>query len=253
MQYFFDLLLALTIKEIKTRYRHTILGILWIFINPLLQMIVIGLVFSSIFTFDIKNYHLFLFIGLLSWNFFSVSLNKATPRIVWDRHLIQKSKFPKEVIPLSIILSHFFHFIASLGLLIIFILITKQWQMFNFNNILSQITGFILLFIFVSGISLFTSALNVFYRDIAFVVQSLTLIWFYFTPIIYPLNNIPNNIVPIFYLNPILSIFYLIQKPLINYRLPLIITISHIIIIIATAACGTLFFRKKQKCFADWL
>lgn len=161
--HFFELLLALTEKEIKARYKHAVLGFLWIFINPLIQMIVMGFVFSLIFRFGVENYYLFLFTGLLPWNFFSLALNKATPRIVWDRSLIQKAKFPREVIPLSMVLSHFFHFAISWLMLIIFLLVTRQFQFFKLSIISSQLFAIILLFIFTSGLSLITSALTVFF------------------------------------------------------------------------------------------
>jgi len=251
--HFFDLLLAFTQKEIKARYKNAVLGFLWIFINPLVQMIVMGFVFSLIFRFGIENYYLFLFTGLLPWNFFSLALNKATPRIVWDRNLIQKSKFPREVIPLSMVLSHFFHFAISWLMLVIFLLITKQWQFFTLLAISHQSLAIILLLIFTSGLSLITSSLNVFYRDIAFVTQAVVMLWFYTTPIIYPLSAIPQKFQPIFYLNPFLTIFNLLQKPLISIFLPLNVVISHILITFLILILGLVFFRKKEKFFADWL
>lgn len=252
-KYFFDLLLALTEKEIKARYKHAILGFLWIFINPLIQMMVIGFVFSLIFRFGVENYYLFLFTGLLPWNFFSLTLNKATPRIVWDRNLIQKAKFPREVIPLSIVLSHFFHFAASWLLLIIFLLVTRQFQFFNPLIIGSQLLAITLLLIFTSGLSLITSALNVFYRDITFVTQAAVMLWFYLTPIIYPLTVIPQKFWSIFYLNPLLTIFGLLQKPLAPIHLPAIVVGGHILIVFSTLIIGLFIFRKKSRYFADWL
>ena len=251
--HFFDLLLAFTQKEIKARYKNAVLGFLWIFINPLVQMIVMGFVFSLIFRFGIKNYYLFLFTGLLPWNFFSLALNKATPRIVWDRNLIQKSKFPREVIPLSMVLSHFFHFVISWLMLIIFLLITKQWQFFTLSAISYQLSAIFLLLIFTSGLSLITSALNVFYRDINFIVQAGMMIWFYVTPIIYPISVVPQQFKQIFYLNPLLTIFTFLQKPLIDIFLPFNIIISHVLVVLLILIIGLIFFKKKSRYFTDWL
>ena len=251
--YFLDLLLALTRKEIKSRYKNTVLGFLWIFINPLIQMVVMGFVFSLIFRFGIKNYYLFLFTGLLPWNFFSLSLTKATPRIVYDRSLIQKSNFPREVIPLSIILSHFFHFLVSWVMLIIFLLLTQQWQFFTLSAIGHQSLAIILLLIFTSGLSLITSSFNVFYRDVNFIVQAIILIWFYLTPIIYPLTTIPYQYRFIFYFNPISGIFSWLQKPLINNPIPWPILLGQILFIALTVGLGIYIFRRKSRCFNDWL
>jgi len=251
--YFLELLLALTQKEIKARYKNAVLGFLWIFINPLLQMVVMGFVFSLIFKFGIKNYYLFLFTGLLPWNFFSLALTKATPRIVWDRNLIQKSKFPREVVPLSIILSHFFHFAVSWMMLIIYLFISRQWQFFTLSAIGYQLLAISLLLVFTSGLSLITAAYDVFYRDINFVTQAVVLIWFYATPIIYPLRIIPQHYKIFFYLNPLSGIFSLLQKPLVENDLPLSILLSQVGVIFLITFFGILIFRKKEKYFSDWL
>jgi len=251
--HFFELLIALTEKEIKSRYKNAVLGFLWVFINPLIQMIIMGFVFSLIFKFGVKNYYLFLFVGLLPWNFFSLALNKATPRIVYDRNLIQKSSFPREVIPLSMVLSHFFHFVASWLILIIFLLIRGQWQFFTPMIIACQLLSIILLLIFTCGLSLITSALNVFYRDINFVVQALVLVWFYATPIIYPLNAIPIKYRLIFYLNPLSGIFSFLQKPVIDNKFPATIFILQIIFIFLIAFISIFLYKKLCKYFSDWL
>ncbi len=252
-KHFSELLLALTQKEIKARYKNTFLGFLWIFINPLIQMLVMGFVFSLVFQFGIKNYYLFLFTGLLPWNFFSLSLNKATPSIVWDRSLIQKANFPRSVIPLSVVFSHFFHFAASWLLLIVFLLATQQWQFFTLSVISLQFLAIFLLIVFTAGFSLITSALNVFYRDINFVIQAAILIWFYATPIIYPMSRIPEQYQFIFYLNPLSGIFSLLQKPLTETQMPTQILLAQIGLIIFVAFLGVWLFRKKEKYFADWL
>src|SRR4030065_2213260 len=110
---YLNFILAMTEKEIKARYKNVALGFLWMFINPLLQMLIMGSIFSLFIINPPPNYFLFLFIGLLSWNFFSYSITKATTSIVYERTLIQKAKFPREAIPLSIVLSTFFHLLIS--------------------------------------------------------------------------------------------------------------------------------------------
>lgn len=252
-KHFFDLLLALTQKEIKARYKNAVLGFLWIFINPLVQMLVMGFVFSLIFKFGIDNYYLFLFTGLLPWNFFSLALQKATSRIVFDRSLIQKSNFPREVIPLSTVLSHFFHFAVSWLMLIIYLLITRQWQFFTLSALGLQLSAISLLLIFTCGLSLITSSLNVFYRDINFIVQALVLIWFYITPIVYPLQKIPQKYLPIFYLNPLSGIFTLLQKPFLDQQFPLEVLLGQIGFIGILTIVGIYIFKKQSRYFSDWL
>jgi len=117
---------AMTEKEIKARYKHTVFGFLWVILNPVFQMFVIGFVFSFFVYIPVANYYLFLFSGLLPWQFFSLTLSKATPSFVYERSLLQKANFPREAIPLSIVLSNFVHFVVSLVLLIVFLGLSKS-------------------------------------------------------------------------------------------------------------------------------
>ena len=118
-KHFFNLLWGMTDKEFRVRYKNTLFGFLWIVINPLLQMFVIGFIFRFFIKDPIPNYFLYLLTGLLVWNFFSLSISKTTPLIVNERTLIKKAKFPKEVLPLSVILSNFIHLLIAFALLII--------------------------------------------------------------------------------------------------------------------------------------
>src|SRR5258706_14767777 len=114
IHHFWELLWGLTEKELRARYKYTVFGFLWLVANPILQMLVIGFVFTFFMKEPVIHYYYFLFIGLLVWNFFSLSLTKATPSIVFERALIKKAAFPRVVIPLSIILSNLIHFLFAL-------------------------------------------------------------------------------------------------------------------------------------------
>ena len=251
--HFAQLLIALTKKEIKARYKHAVLGFLWIFINPLIQMFVIGFVFSFIFNVKIKNYSVFLFSGLLPWNFFSLALTKATPRIIWDRTLVKKAKFPRAVIPLSVVLSHFFHFLISWFIFAIYLIYSPNFKFLSLTFLTNQFLSMILLLVFTSGFSLLASCLNVFYRDINFFIQALVLIWFYATPIIYPLKVIPSEYRILFYLNPLSGIFTIIQQGFTTQKFPTSILLAQVIFIFCTLLLGIKIFKSKQKFFDDWL
>src|SRR3972149_7221596 len=178
-RHFLELLLGMTEKELRARYKNTFFGFLWIVVNPLLQMLVIGFIFRLFIKEPIKNYYLYLLVGLLVWNFFSLSLTKATSSIVNERALIKKAKFPREVIPLSIILSNFIHLFIALLLLIVPILFLGTLSITSFPHL---ILGFLLLITFTVGLALFTTALNVRFRDVNFFVQAVLILWFYATP-----------------------------------------------------------------------
>lgn len=151
------------------------------------------------------------------------------------------------------VFSHLFHFLVSWILLWIFLLVTRQNQFFNFLTISSQLLAIFLLVIFTCGLSLICSSLDIYFRDVNFFVQALVLIWFYATPIIYPLNMIPKKYLWIFYLNPLSGIFGLLQQPLTNNHIPTLILIAQIGVIGAVGAVGIFIFKRLSRNFSDWV
>jgi lipopolysaccharide transport system permease protein len=251
LRYFLDLLWIMTQKELRARYKYTILGFFWLVANPVLQMAVIGFVFTFFMREPVKYYYYYLFTGLLVWNFFSLSLNKATPSLVFERELIKKSVFPRAIIPLSIILSNLIHLIAALMLFLIPLLFINTLSL---STIPTFFFGFVLLLMFTIGVCLLTSALNVRYRDINFFVQALLIIWFYATPIIYSFLIIPREFIWLWRLNPMTSILQLFQNAFIRYPAPgpAMLTVN-ITVIIVVLALGIYVFTKESKNFDDWL
>lgn len=244
---YFDFLWAMTEKEIKTRYKRTILGFLWIILNPVLQMLVIGLIFS--FFVKIPDYFLFLISGLLPWQFFSLSIQKATPSFVYERNLLQKAQFPKEAIPLAIVFANFINLTIAFLLLILFLLLIGSSV-----NVVMLAISLLWLLIFTVGLALFTSTLNVKYRDIGFLTQSFMILWFYLTPIIYNISLIPPKLHFIYFFNPLSSIFELLHLSLTgqgnsdNVMLIINMAISAIVVVI-----GIGIFVRNNRYFVDWL
>lgn len=250
-QHFLELLWGMTEKELRARYKHTLFGFFWLVANPLLQMLVIGFVFTFFMKSPILNYNYYLFLGLLVWNFFSLSLTKTTPCIVFQRLLIKKSAFPREVVPLSIILSNSVHFFAALILYTIPVLFLGTLTSVSTIYILA---GLLLLFIFTIGISLLTSALNVRFRDINFFVQAILIIWFYATPIIYPFSVIPNKFMWLWLLNPMTSTVQLLQHGFVGTTPPSqAMLITNTLTIVFVLTIGITLFRKESKNFDDWI
>lgn len=250
-QRFIELLLVMTEKELRARYKYTIFGFFWLVLNPLLQMVVIGFIFTFFMKESIPHYYFYLLIGLLVWNFFSLSLTKATPSIVNERSLIKKAAFPREVIPLSIILANLFHLTIAMILYCIPLAFAVP---LSISRIPYFLLAFLLLLMCTVGISLCASALNVKYRDINFFVQALLIIWFYATPIIYSFSVIPMNMLWLWRLNPMTSIIQLFQHAFVNSPSPDIMTlISNISIISIIVIMGVLLFHKESKDFDDWI
>jgi len=250
-RHFFELLLGMTEKELRARYKNTFFGFLWIVVNPLLQMLVIGFIFRLFIKEPIKNYFLYLLVGLLVWNFFSLSLTKATSSIVNERALIKKAKFPREVIPLSIILSNFIHLVAAFLLLIVPILFFGS---LSIAGLPSFFLGLLLVVAFTIGLSLLTSALDVRFRDVNFFVQAALILWFYATPIVYSINVIPYRLMWFWRINPLTSVVQLFQVAVAGAPAPgPLMLASNTLIIILVMLLGILTFRRESKNFDDWV
>lgn len=251
LQHFFELLIAMTERELRARYKKTIFGFLWIVANPLAQMLVIGFIFTFVIKQPVKNYYFFLFLGLLVWNFFSLSLSRATSSIVYERPLIKKARFPHAIIPASIVLSNFIHFMVAF---LLFLIPTSLLGALTFYSLFQIIFALSLLSCFTVGISLLTSGLNVRFRDVSFFVQALLIVWFYATPIIYSLTMIPRPVLWLWRFNPLTSINQLLQHAILGLPNPgPAMLASNVGVILLVTVLGIYVFTKESKSFDDWL
>lgn len=248
--YFKDLTLSLTIKELKSKYKSTTLGFLWIFVNPLLQMIVLTLVFSFFLKVNIPNYPLFAFSGLLPWMFFSLSLQSGTTSLIANRDLIKKVPFPKELLPISAVFANLFTFLLSLLIVVVFVIFSSG---FNFN-LFFLIPVVLLQTILSIGIVFFLSSLDIYYRDVSFILQSVLFVWFYLTPIFYTVKFIPFQYHFLYNLNPMVGIISSFQSIFLNTPLPysssLLISVIETIIIFFLSY---IIFKRRSRYFADWV
>lgn len=244
-------LFAMVKRDISTKYKFTRLGIYWVILNPILKMLIIGFVFQYFVTIKIDNYFIFLYIGLLLWNYFSDTITKNTSIIVEERSLVQKSNFPREIIVLSTIFTNIISLLVSLLLLIILMLllgigIYKTW-------IFLPLTVIILMIV-TSGLSLLLSALYVRHRDTGFIVSAILPFWFYSTPIIYSLDILPKAITWILYLNPITFIIELFRYLILG--IPVFSLLGCTIGIISTtilSLIGYWYFNIEKFGFSDWI
>lgn len=249
LRHYLDFLWAMTEKEIKARYKRAVFGFLWVVLNPVLQMLIIGIIFS--FFIKIPNYFLFLFTGLLPWQFFSLSLSKATPSIVFERALLQKARFPTEAIPVSIILSNFIHMVISLSLLLLLLAFLGK---LIFPQVFLVVIALIWLLFFTIGLSLLTATMQVRFRDTNFFVRTLLVLWFYVTPVLYNLSLMPREIYLIFALNPLTSIFELFHFSLLNQgEINPYIIIANLVITLIVVIVGFIVHKRQHNYFVDWL
>ncbi len=254
--YYFDFIYLLTKKEIKARYKRTLLGFLWVILNPLLQMLIIGLVFQFFVPMKIENYFLFLFAGLLPWNFFANSLLRATPLLVQERALIQKAAFPREILVISAVLANLFHTLMANGVFLLFLsffqgsLVGALW--FLISRIFLSVLFFGFFLLFVLATCLIISAIYVRFRDLNFIVQLGVQLLFYGVPIIYTLEMLPEFYRQILYFNPLVSFVEVFRHLLLNTSFNLEVTIFVVMLSVFYFLLGFYFFKKESKNFDDW-
>lgn len=213
-------------------------------------MIVLSIVFSLFLKIDVENYPLFVFSGLLPWTFFSLSITSGTQSLINNRDLIKKVSFPRILIPISAVLAHTFTFLLAFGLLLLFVIIS---QGFNFQLIF-LIPLIVLETVLVIALSLILSSLDIYYRDVSFILQAGILLWFYLTPIFYPISFVPKEMSFFYQLNPMVGIITSYQSILLNKNFildnSLFVTLVETLILIII---GIIVFSRRSKYFADWV
>jgi len=184
-----DLIQNLVMRDLKVRYKSSVLGFLWSLLNPLLLMLVFTVVFTVMMpNADIPKFPVFLLCALLPWNFFSRAMMGAVNSIVYNGSLIKKVYFPREIMPISVVLSTFVNFLLSLPVLFAFLAIFQVpftiWLIYLPVIMVVQV-------VFAIGVALVLATLNVFYRDTAVILEVVLQAWFFLTPIFYPAEFLP--------------------------------------------------------------
>ncbi len=194
-----SLVVSLVGRDLQARYRGSVLGFFWTFLNPLLLLSVYALVFSVYFRVQMEHYSVFMFTGLLPWIFFSQVLMEGSGAIVDGGSLVTKVLFPLQVLPAVKVLSAFSNFLLSLPILAVFLLVAGvglhlTWLAFPVVACVQ------LLFTFALTLALATA--NVFMRDTRHILGNLLTLWFFLTPVLYPLTQVPEKYHLLVYLNP---------------------------------------------------
>jgi lipopolysaccharide transport system permease protein len=190
-----QLIAALTARDLKARYRGSILGFFWSLANPLLLLAVYTLVFTKFFPQQVvEAYPLFLFSGILPWTFFSATVLESTGSISSNAGLIKKVMFPAEALPLVVVLSHLVHFLAAIPILLAALLAFAALGKFTMSwTILLAPVLMLLQAMFVAGLAMMVSSASVLFRDLRDIVANLMQLGFFVTPIIYLIDNIQSR------------------------------------------------------------
>ncbi len=195
-----ELIWALALKDLKLRYKRSVLGFLWALLNPMLLMLVLSVVFSTIMAQTMPHYAIFLLSVLLPWTFFSQSLSYAAESIVGNGDLIKKVSVSKLVFPVAAVVSNMINFVLSLIPLVLIVLAMRHPFHLTWLYIPVPLLA---LTLFTLGATFFFAAANVYYRDVAHILQVLLNVLFYVTPIIYSIDFIPPSHRWLLKLNPL--------------------------------------------------
>ena len=185
-----ELIYNLVVRELKARYKSSVLGFLWSLLNPLGMMLVFTLVFTVMMPSDIERFPIFLLCALLPWNYFSAGVMVSINSIVGNSNLVKKVYFPREVLPISSVLANLVNFLLTLVVLfaVLFVL-HAPWSpwLWLLPVVIAIQTCFML------GMAFILSTINVFYRDTMMIMDVLMLAWFFLTPVVYPIERLPHS------------------------------------------------------------
>lgn len=247
-----DMIYSLVRRELRGRYKGSVLGFLWTYINPLCQILVYSVVFRIVFRVDIDKFYLYLIIGMMPWTFFNSSVQGGSTCIRAQADMVKKIYFPREVIPISYVTSTFVNMLLSF--IIVFLAVIVAGYGINLHVILYLPLIMLVQYFFVLGIAFFVSAVTVYFRDLEQIVGVVLMAWMYVTPLMYNLDYIPEQYRQYFVMNPMTPIVEIYHQVLYYRVTP---TGEYWIISIAaavfTCVVGIITFEKISEGFAEEL
>lgn len=247
-----EMIISLTKRDLKSRYKGSVLGFLWMFLNPLLQLCVYTIVFSTIMRMGIEKFYLFMFVALVPWLFFSSCLTAGPGVIFSQQDMVKKIYFPREVLPISFTLSQFINMLLSF--IVIFVVVFFSGVGINLKALLYLPIIMLIEFVLGLGVTYLVSALSVYFRDLQYIMGIISMAWMYLTPVIYPVEMVPEQFVDLFYLNPMTSITIAYRDILYYGRVPEMSTLVNAILMgIVVLVIGQIAFSKLQRRFVEEL
>jgi ABC-2 type transport system permease protein len=210
-----EVLANLARKELKVRYKSSVLGVLWSMLNPILYLAVFSVVFSVFLPSQVEDYPVYLLSGLLPWTLFSTGLQGATLSVVSNAELVPKVAFPREILPLAALRAQTVNFLFQFVVLVVFMLAFAY--PFICPGLLLIPAAVVVLLLFVAALGFATAALNVRYRDTGHLVELVVLAWFWSTPIVYPARLVAERLGPwfrVYLANPMTNIVLAFQRGL---------------------------------------
>lgn len=247
-----QMIVSLVRKELRGRYKGSVLGFLWTFMNPLLQLIVYTIVFSSIMKVGIDKFYLFLFVALIPWMFFSASVTGGAASVISQGNLIKKVYFPRQVLPVSYVTTAFVN--MALTFVIVFLALLTGGIGINIKVLAYLPMIMAVEYLLALGIAMLASALTVFFRDLEYILGIITMAWMYLTPVMYDVDMIPEQYTTLFRLNPMTPVIIAYRDILYYKQAPQVHTLMQAAVLgILVLIVGCAAFSLLQKYFAEEL
>ena len=246
-----ELIFFLTWRDIKVRYKQAVLGIAWAILQPLLTMVIFTIIFGVLLKTPSQGlpYPLFALSALLPWQLFATALQRSSVSLVGNANLITKIYFPRLAIPISTVFAALVDFSISF---VVLMGVTAFYGYWPGWNILWLIPIVIFTFLTALSVGLWLSALNVQYRDVQHMVPFLIQVWMYASPIVYPIETIPEGLWRVLYgLNPLVGIIQGFRWALLDGSPPDITSLISAAMVLILLVSGLYYFRRMEKTFAD--
>lgn len=247
-----EMIFSLVRRDLKGRYKGSVLGFFWTFLNPLLQLCVYTLVFSVIMRNNIEQYYLYLFVALIPWIFFSTCVSGGAGCIWAQQDMVKKIYFPREVLPVAFVSSQFINMV--LCFVVIFIVLFFSGRPVNIFAWIYLFPIMIVEYILSLGAALISSAVTVYVRDVEYILGIVMMAWQFLTPILYSLEQVPTKLMPLFYLNPMTSIIIAYRDILYYGQFPKMETLIQALLFgLFLLLFGLIIFRKLKRHFVEEL
>lgn len=247
-----EMIFSLIRRDLRGRYKGSVLGFLWTFINPLLQLCVYTVVFSIIMRMDIEKYYIFLFVALIPWMFFNTCLGGGTRVIFSQEDMVKKIYFPREVLPISFVTSQFINMILSF--VVIFAAIFISGIGVNLRVLIYLPVIMLIEYVLALGIAMFGAAATVYVRDLEQIFNIIGMAWMYMTPVLYSVDMVPEELRGLYNLNPMTPIIVAYRDILYYKRAPQMNTLLNAVILgIVVLIVGWFTFGRLKRRFAEEL
>jgi lipopolysaccharide transport system permease protein len=246
-----DLLWAWTSRTIRGRYQQSVLGGLWAVIQPAAAAAIFTLIFTQFVPVDTGDtpYIIFSYVAMVPWTLFSASLADMSASLVQNMSLVTKIYFPREAIPVATMLARLVDFIIAAALIVV-LMIVYQVPLFPLGLLFLPVILIIQLAL-VIGLGLALAALNIFYRDVQPLLTLIIQIWFYASPIIYPVSMVPDRFRPFYFLNPMAGLLESYRAVLLYQELPGAYLLPAALVSFGVLLAGYWFFKRVEFLFAD--